>query len=195
MALFFGDDTLLPALEDLTLQLYTTDVLGGSVDLPRLRQLRYLCDSVVDTYEDVCLEGLVLDSLEINLSDATNMAYLCEQMSLATIRTLHINFEGEYLDIHRPMSAAMEDLNFTIENDAATVSLDFVPLDEDHPNLKRIAVHARYAHIVHDVSHTLLLRRISLDEFARKFCGTGSGGGGKVEIAHHEGVHITLTLL
>lgn len=165
---FNGTQTRFEALREVDLRVGMSDVMVGVDGMRSLRDLAYLCDEEEggETYEDINMEGANLDRLELEVGIHTDFARLCAQMHNASVRTLVMHLNDDFIAVSMPLSPDTRHLILGFRVDAADIELDFPVLRDHHPKLEKITVGATAewittdADILESCDHTLVFRNI-----------------------------------
>lgn len=165
---FNGTQSCFGALEHVFLAVGVSDVMVGVDDMKALRHLTYLCDELEggETYEDVNLEGADLDHLELEIGEHTDFGRLWRQLQRASVRTLVLHLNDEFLGITEALSPDLRRLVLGFRADYGDVELDFRCLREHHPSLEKVTVGVTAdwilsdADILNSCEHTLVFRHI-----------------------------------
>lgn len=165
---FNGTQPQFKALREVTLHVGMSDVMVGVDGMHALREVSYLCDEEEggETYEDINIHGADLDRLELEVGVHTDYARLCAQLQQASVRTLVLHLNDDFLALSMPASPDMRHLIIGFRVDAADVELDFATLRDYHPKLGKVTVGVTAEWIVRDddimesCDHTLVFRNI-----------------------------------
>lgn len=124
---FQGCHARFTSLSSLCLDVSLSDVMTGLRHMPHLRTLTYRCDpdDGGETFEDVRMTGTKLDRLEIDVGNDTDMGHLAREMELASIDTLVLHMNDDYLDLTHPFSPSLRRLVLSMYTQDADVELDF----------------------------------------------------------------------
>lgn len=138
---FQGSHARFGSLASLCLDVALSDVMTGLRHMPLLRTLTYRCDAEDggETFEDVCMAGVELAHLELDIGGDSDMAHLSREMESCTVDTLVLHINDDYVDLTRAFSPALRRLVLSMYTQDADVELDFPNL-VDAKNLRDISV-------------------------------------------------------
>ena len=165
---FNGTQPQFQALRDVHLCVGMSDVMVGVDGMVSLKELTYLCDEEEggETYEDINMHGADLDRLELEVGVHTDFERMCTQLQHASVRTIVLHFNDDFLALTLPLSPDLRHLMIGFRVDAADVELDFPTLRDHHPKLEKLTVCvtadwiANDADILESCDHTLVFRHI-----------------------------------
>lgn len=194
-----------PVLRRAVLDVGLTDVMAAARKMPALRDLVYRCDDddSGETYEDAALEGVTLDTLELDLGVDTDYRHLGAQLREAAVRTLVLHLHDDWVPLEWAMPRGLQTLRLCMHLTHIDVKLDFVHLRQcatlTHLDVQ---IGARWISdtpaLLQGCRHSLSFHHVPCyRDWARLFvhevAGAAGGGGRAVQLTMPPTTSVTIT--